>query len=136
MRWYSSARSSYGGATVISNGMVRLIPALAPVPGMTYWLDASDLASLTKGGDNKVSQWSDRSGNSRHFAQATATLQPLYVPDALGGKPAVRFDGADDQLVFGSVDHPANRVHREQGHHRGRTRRHLGPEPGATRAFA
>lgn len=95
-----SARSSYAGGTVISNGVVRLVPALAPVPGMIYWLDAGDLGSLSRGVDNKVSQWNDRSGNGRHFAQTDAARQPLYVADALSGKPAVRFDGSDDRLVL------------------------------------
>jgi autotransporter-associated beta strand protein len=88
-----TARNTYGGATVISNGTVRLVPSAAPVAGMIYWLDAADLSTVTKGSDNKVSQWTDRSGNGRNFTQGNINLQPSYVSDALGGKPGLRFDG-------------------------------------------
>lgn len=45
------------------------------IPGIALWLDASDASSLTLNGST-VSEWRDKSGNARHFAQATAASQP------------------------------------------------------------
>jgi autotransporter-associated beta strand protein len=99
-----NATNTYAGATTISNGTVRLEPSLigSPVPGMLYWLDAADLATLTLDASNRVSQWSDKSGNSLHFLQALAARRPLLVANALGSKPVLRFDGVTNRLVLGN----------------------------------
>ena len=62
---------------------------------LALWLDAEDASTITLNGGN-ISQWNDKSGNGRHVAQGTATLQPAYIPTATNNKPAVRFDGTDD----------------------------------------
>ena len=54
-----------------------------------------------------VSQWQDQSGNSNNAVQATTNNQPLLVSaTGLGGKPAVRFNGIQDNVhgsyLFGS----------------------------------
>ncbi len=64
--------------------------------GLTLWLDADAITGLAHGA--AVAAWSDRSGRANDAAQANATLQPLYVTNALNGRPVVRFDGADDYL--------------------------------------
>ncbi len=103
-----AAENAYAGATTISNGTVRFEPCGfgSPLPGMLYWLDAADRATLTVDGANRVSQWSDKSGNSRHFTQAAAARQPLLVAGALGARPALRFDGVTNRLVLGSATAP------------------------------
>jgi Divergent InlB B-repeat domain/Bacterial Ig domain len=54
------------------------------------WYDAADTNSLTiADSTNHVSQWRDKSGNSNHVSQGTATAQPTYT----GGR--VSFDGGD-----------------------------------------
>lgn len=67
--------------------------------GLVLWNDASRADTLTIDGANKVSAWRDLSGNAKHFAQATADKQPLYVANALNGRPVIRTDGIDDVLV-------------------------------------
>lgn len=77
--------------------------ALAPCPtslplwtpdelgaSLALWLDADDASTITLNG-SKVSQWSDKSGNNRHAAQATAANQPTYTASnaVLAGKPSV-----------------------------------------------
>jgi len=42
------------------------------------WLDASDNSTITLNGSN-VSQWDDKSGNSRNATQSTAANQPAYL---------------------------------------------------------
>ena len=103
-----SATNTYSGATTISNGTVRLDQSGtgSPVSGMLYWLDASDSGTLAVNASNRVSQWSDKSGNSQHFTQAAAARQPLLVANALSGKPVLRFDGVTNRLVLGSSTSP------------------------------
>ncbi|MCX6925930.1 MAG: autotransporter-associated beta strand repeat-containing protein, partial [Verrucomicrobia bacterium] len=103
-----TAAGAYSGGTWVNTGILRLAPSGigSPVSGMLYWLDASDSTTLTMDAANNVSQWSDKSGNSRHFTQAITTKQPLLVTGALGGKPVVRFDGVSDRLVLGSSTSP------------------------------
>ena len=66
------------------------------------WLDAADPSTVTTTATG-VSQWRDKSGNSRHAEQNTPTLQPAYVASAINGQPAVRFapegGGARDILA-------------------------------------
>jgi autotransporter-associated beta strand protein len=96
------AVNSYAGSTTISNGTVRLAPSGygSPVTGMLYWLDAADSATITLDASSRVSQWRDKSGNARHFAQAAAVRQPLLVAGALSGRPVLRFDGVTNRLVL------------------------------------
>lgn len=64
---------------------------------LALWLDAEDAASITLNGST-VSQWNDKSGNARHVAQATAASQPTYNLTGFNSKPALVFDGTNDNL--------------------------------------
>jgi hypothetical protein len=64
---------------------------------VAVWLDAAEASTITLNGST-VSQWNDRSGNSRHLTQATATQQPLMVPGGLNGRDVMTFDGTNDIL--------------------------------------
>ncbi len=55
---------------------------------LELWAKAGDL-SLAPGA--AVAAWSDASGNGRHLAQPDAGKRPVFIPDALNGKPVVRF---------------------------------------------
>jgi Protein of unknown function (DUF1553)/Protein of unknown function (DUF1549) len=67
--------------------------------GLVLWLDAS---RGVKG--PLVSEWLDQSGGNRHARQPTPQHQPALVAEALGGLPAVRFDGKDDFLNNTTTD--------------------------------
>jgi hypothetical protein len=56
------------------------------------WLDAADLStiSVTTG----ASTWRDKSGNQRHFAQATGGNQPTLTPNGLNGLNVLSFNGS------------------------------------------
>jgi hypothetical protein len=58
------------------------------------WLDAADSSTITLNGST-VSQWSDKSGNTRDFSQATAANQPAYSTNALNGKNVINFVSVD-----------------------------------------
>ena len=56
------------------------------------WLDAADLStiSVTTGASN----WRDKGGNQRHFAQATGGNQPTLTPNGLNGLNVLSFNGS------------------------------------------
>jgi hypothetical protein len=79
-----------------------------PVPvtsGLQLWLDASALNSndpnrvTTSGGNIYARDWLDRSSNSFHVTQTTTTYQPLYVVNALNGRPVLRFNGTNSFMT-------------------------------------
>lgn len=72
----------------------RLKAPSEPVAGSKLWLDANHSASFTYSSGTSVSQWSDRSGNSYAFTQATSTTQPNRN-GTLNSKSTVYFDGND-----------------------------------------
>jgi len=75
-----------------------LIPAAAlatPISdGLVLWLDADDAGSITQDAAGQVSGWADKSTCGHHAEQGEAARRPQYVPDALGGRPVVRFGGS------------------------------------------
>lgn len=86
------------------------------LPGLALWLDASDAATLfiDDGLLNPVSNnldpvggWADKSGNGRHFTQATIGNKPLYRTNrSPNGLPAVNFNGSGHQLTRPSAGLP------------------------------
>jgi len=64
------------------------------------WLDAADASTVTTV-SGAVSQWNDKSGNSRNFAQSTPSARPAYVSTGLNGKPTLAFQ-ADDFMELSS----------------------------------
>ena len=73
-------------------------PAGVPLDGLVMSLDASTLG-LADGAS--VSSWSDNSGGGPS-ASAAGGSRPVFVASAIGGRPAVRLDGVDDQLRLGA----------------------------------
>jgi hypothetical protein len=63
------------------------------------WLDGDDSTTITLE-SSAVSEWRDKSGNTRHVSQGTAGARPAM--STFGGLDAVSFDGGD-QLVNGST---------------------------------
>src|SRR5262249_52014492 len=66
------------------------------ISGMRLWLRA-DVGAFTNGSAN-VTNWSDQSGNALNATNTDSSSQPLYVTNALNGKPVVRFDANNDYL--------------------------------------
>lgn len=73
----------------------------AQLSGLALWLDAADPNTITLNGST-VSQWRDKSGNSRHANQATATSQPAYTTAGLNGRNVLTFDGTNDLFELAS----------------------------------
>jgi hypothetical protein len=64
-----------------------------PTAGLVLWLKAD--AGVTAAGA-LVTEWRDQSGNNHHATQAQAAAQPSVASQWRAGKPAIRFDGAQD----------------------------------------
>ena len=67
---------------------------------LQLWLKAD--AGVTVDGSGGVTQWDDQSGNANHAVQATASLSPTVLANALNNRPVLKFDGADDYLSVAS----------------------------------
>src|SRR5207249_2462345 len=70
-----------------------------PLSDMKLWLKA-ETGVTRQDTNNSVDYWLDQSGNHADASQATAANQPLWVDGAINGRPAVRFDGANDYFVL------------------------------------
>jgi hypothetical protein len=82
-------------------------PSWAPtdIANIALWLDATaGLYDATTGGaavtanGAYIARWEDRSGNARHFSQATVNSRPTLATAGLNSKATLYFDGTDDFL--------------------------------------
>ncbi|HKS38643.1 MAG TPA: Ig-like domain-containing protein, partial [Verrucomicrobiae bacterium] len=64
--------------------------------GLQLWLKAD--AGVTTNAGGAVTTWADQSPNANNAVQTDDTAAPLWVANAQNNKPALRFDGANDQL--------------------------------------
>jgi alpha-tubulin suppressor-like RCC1 family protein len=83
------------GYSAEASAGVDSLPAI-PTSSVAFWLRAE--SGVTKDDSNRVTSWVDQSGLNGAGTQSNSVVQPVFVGSALGGKPAVRFDGADDLL--------------------------------------
>ena len=70
-------------------------------PKLALWLraDAVDFADAGEGGETRVARWLD-SGPAGHHAEVSSTAaRPRWRATAIGGRPALQFDG-DDAVTF------------------------------------
>ncbi len=65
-------------------------PGTPTTNDLRLWLRAD--AGITTNSDGTVAQWNDGSGNGNNALAGTTA--PVFAPNVLQGKPAVRFDGA------------------------------------------
>ena len=66
---------------IANNPLIPWTPASLG-SALSFWSDANDETSMTLNnqlGGQTVSQWNDKSGNTRHLTQGTATQQPTLV---------------------------------------------------------
>ena len=79
-------------------------------PDLSFWVDAADQSTITIA--TGVSEWRDKSGNGRHFTQATGANQPSYSDTGFLGRPGITFDGSNDNLRLTGINAQlANQTH-------------------------
>ena len=72
------------------------------------WLKAD--AGVTTNASGLVTQWNDQSGNGNNATQSDTNHSPLFVSNVLNGKPALRFDGDQDNTDLGDFLHGSGDV--------------------------
>jgi hypothetical protein len=84
-----SAYSSEAQATTLTNGLDL------PIGDLVLWL-RSDAGLAEIGTNAPVNLWADQSGWNNHATQLLSfpEKRPVWIPAAVGGRPAVRFDGS------------------------------------------
>jgi hypothetical protein len=71
--------------------------------GTSFWFDVQDPSTVTLV-SGLVSQWKDKSFNSSHVAQTSATARPTFRPyGGPNGNPSILFDGVNDNLEKSSL---------------------------------
>ncbi|MEO0337093.1 MAG: LamG-like jellyroll fold domain-containing protein, partial [Pseudomonadota bacterium] len=65
------------------------------ISGLAMWLDPQ--ADVAVDGSNRISQWSDQSGNNYHAVQSDDSEKPTLSAAALNGRPGVHFSSANGQ---------------------------------------
>jgi hypothetical protein len=70
------------------------------------WLDAADASTVTTV-SGAVSQWNDKSGNTRNASQGTAEYRPAYSATGLNRKGIVSFDGTNDFMLTAAANYAA-----------------------------
>lgn len=85
---------AFMGATGTGGGGGTWTPAEITT---ALWLDANDAGTITESG-GFVTEWRDKSGNSRHATDPGSGLRPAYQATGFNGLPTLDFDGTDDRL--------------------------------------
>lgn len=67
------------------------------------WLDATDVASVTRDGTDLVTEWRDKSGLGRHATVPAGSASPLWVANLVNNGPAIIFDGGTVRLQTAAV---------------------------------
>lgn len=114
----ASAKTTSGSLAYVANwqgsGSGALsAAAFAPLPdeglpvtaGLAGWFDASDVSTLSFSSGQVVSQWRDKSGLDRHFAQADVTKQPSHT-GLQNGLPTLDFALSPADMYFDTAAFP------------------------------
>jgi len=87
------------GRAATQSQSVNIAGGPGGVTGASLWLRSDSLVQSTAG---VVTQWTDLSGNNMHATNATASMRPTLVGNAMNGRPALRFSGANQGLTVPS----------------------------------
>jgi len=71
------------------------------IPGLSFWLDASDIATIIDSGGN-VSAWGDKGKDGINLSQLTGVAQPKTGINTINGKNVISFNGTT-QFIAASL---------------------------------
>jgi hypothetical protein len=126
----NTADKLYLGSSVVSAvylGSTKVYPQFKPsqVAGLTVWLDADKLSSIT-------TQWPDRSGTGHH-GNVVGTPSPVVTADVLNSKSIVRFTASEGRIRNNSTgvstDYTLVYLMRQRGGNVGRAFSAIYPPP-------
>ena len=69
-----------------------------PLAGLTLWASADQ--GVATDASSRLTRWTDRSDAHNDLLPPSMATAPVLVPDGFNGAPVLRFDGADDAVVF------------------------------------
>lgn len=73
------------------------------------WVRADDIPGSSDG--DRISSWSDQSGNSNNLTQSNNSFKPAYYSDVVNGWPVARFDQVNNRLIHNSFnDFPTDAI--------------------------
>lgn len=101
-----AAKEGFASVGIVSTVLFEIESGASGVSsdGLVLWLRADE--GVGTDASSFVNSWEDGSGLGNR-ATGTSTYRPLLVPNALNGKPVVRFDTTNDLLSV--ADHPSLR---------------------------
>lgn len=73
------------------------------VPGISLWLDGSDLSTITLGSGSNIAQWNDKSGNGNNCSQSVGAQQPTLTLAAHNGLASVTWNASAMMALEGNV---------------------------------
>lgn len=71
--------------------------------GCMLWLDSSDSSTVILDGNNKVSQWNDKSGNGFNAVQPTEANRPSYVSNIQNSSNSILFNNNSGHFLNTSM---------------------------------
>jgi probable HAF family extracellular repeat protein len=92
----AQATDDSGGTLVSSN--ITITVGLPQTNHLKLWLKADAITTLTN--NAPVASWPDSSGLSNNATQSTSGNRPLWLTNAVNGKPAIHFDGVNDSFLL------------------------------------
>ena len=98
-------RSLAVGAAALAAGVLLAATPLAATPvreGLVLWLDAGDASTITVGEGGRVDRWTGKLEGQGTAVPPAAERRPRYVPDAMGGQPAIRFHQGEHLRLTGT----------------------------------
>ena len=92
-----SSHPYYSNPPTINNINYNVTSWLPSLLNTALWLDASDASTITIA--TGVSQWNDKSGNSRYLTQATGANQPTISTGSLNNLNTLVFNGTTQYMT-------------------------------------
>ena len=103
----AASLSDDASLAVAGNSTLGVYNYQPPTEGLLWWMDASDASTITTNASGQVTGWTSKGGAAVSFAPDGTLPKPVYAPvghaNAMGGKPAIWFDGTGRTRLAGSA---------------------------------
>ena len=103
----TAALSDDASLAVTGNSTLGVYNYQPPAEGLLWWMDAADASTITTNASGQVTGWASKGGAPVTFAPDGTLPKPVYAlvghANAMGGKPAIWFDGTGRTRLAGSA---------------------------------
>ena len=89
----------------LNSSNLNAIPNPTTIAGLQVWFDANDSSTISSDVNSTVSEWRDKSGNSRDAVLSMGGEPVLSANEGPGGMPTIEFSrsGGNDALSIGGT---------------------------------